>query len=126
MRHPPVSAALTMSRIGKLTQDPANPSCCRSPCGLGPGWSSVYSLDVPAAEGTMQSSQPNTYFGTRPYRCAARESGLRHLDGSESKEKVTVVHAAVLALNEVATILSRIEMQANRFVVICNDKTQEV
>ena len=45
---------------------------------------------------------------------------------SESKERVTVVHAAVLALDEVAAILSRIEMQANRFVVICNDKTQEV
>lgn len=45
---------------------------------------------------------------------------------NEFKTKVTVVHAAVLALDEVAAILSRIEMQANRFVVICNDKTQEV
>jgi hypothetical protein len=112
----------------QVDQAAANPSCCRSPCGLGPDFSdSVYNLDVPAAEGTMRSLQPNTYFGTRPYRCAARESGLRHLlGGSESKEKVTVVHAAVLALDEVAAILSRIEMQANRFVVICNDKTQEV
>ena len=100
------------------------PSCCQSPC-RDDFFYTNYHLDVPAAEGTMRSSQPNTYYGTRPYRCTAHESSMR--DGiNEFKTKVTVVHAAVLALDEVAAILSRIEMQANRFVVICNDKTQEV
>ena len=103
--------------------DREKPHCCQSLCKE--DFSSNYYLDVPAAEGTIRSSQPNTYYGTRPYRCTARESGLRD-SVSDIKGKVTVVHAAVLALDEVAAILSRIEMQANRFVVICNDKTQEV
>jgi hypothetical protein len=89
----------------------AQPACCRSAC-QGPDF---FYMNIPAAKGTVSTSKG---IGATPYRCTSKESQLN--------SEVTLVHAAVLALSEVASIISKIEIQANRFIVICNRKTAEV
>ena len=91
--------------------------CCTSAC-LASSNPDTYQLDIPVAPGTLGTSATT---GLRTYRCRAQEN-VNFID----KGQVTLVHAAVMALSEVASILSKIEIQANRFIVICNRKTQEV
>ena len=96
---------------GYTNAELAQPSCCRSACQDG----TDFFMNVPAARGTMSTPKG---AGASPHRCTSRES--------RPDSEVTLVHAAVLALREVASILSKIEIQANRFIVICNPKTAEV
>jgi hypothetical protein len=92
---------------------PATVSCCKSVCDDGSG---DFHMNVPAAKGTLSK----VGLGPSPHKCASKQLP------NAGKGQVTMVHAAVLALSEIASILSKIEIQANRFIVICNDKTKEV
>lgn len=93
-----------------------NPNCCESACS--DSSANSYYMDMPAAAGTLGSPP---LAGVRPHTCTSQENQT-----FLEKGQVTLVHAAVLALSEVAAVLSKIEIQANRFIVICNRKTQEV
>ena len=92
------------------------PSCCVSPCGTS---STNPYMSMPTARGTMGTSYSSPSATTTT--CSSSQPSSASNEG-----QVTLVHAAVLALSEVASILSKIEIQANRFIVICNAKTQEV
>jgi hypothetical protein len=89
-------------------------SCCQSVCS-----ESIddFYVNIPTAKGTLSTSKGS---GASTYKCSSKQLS------NAQKGQVTLVHAAVLALSEVASILSKIEIQANRFIVICNDKTKEV
>ena len=94
----------------------AAPPCCVSSC---PNSASGFDINVPTARGTMGTTS-NSNPGATSQPCSSSQSSTSDVG------EVTLVHAAVLALSEIASILSKIEIQANRFIVICNAKTQEV